>query len=1009
MIRRIAYGLAIVVAIAVAVLWLSGRTIAESALANELAKRGVLARYRVAQIGFGWQRLEQVSIGDPARPDLTADWAEVHLVADWNGVHADAVRARGVRLSGRFADGRMSWGALDRLIPKVSGGPFALPDIDVTLDDGRVALATPWGAVGAKIDGRGGLRDGFAGKLALVMPTLVISGCSAKAVTAYVDLKMREGAPGVTGPVRMARADCAGTSLGASSIAVDASLSTTLDAWRGHATLDLRGLTNRDTRAAQVTGVVGFDGSAAATTGQLAVASPSLRTGSHRLDGVTIKGRYAVHGTMLESQGAVHVAQAVPGAGMIAQMPMLLDRARGTPLAPLAAQIGTALTAAARGGAIDANYAVKGDGGQTSVLVDTLEVRSASGALLTVKGGQGMRLGTAGLFADTHATLTGGGFPKIDADIRRTPDGESRGLVHLAPLGAGDTRLAMGPVRFRALPNGYVRIATVAALDGAFDSGRVDGLTMPLVAARLADGRIVVNPGCGPVAFSRFTLENVVLTPARLEVCASDRGLTDELSVALPVLHGRIGSTPLDARAGSARINMGTGYFALAKIAVRLGSDARVTRIEGAKLDGTMRGGALAGQFAGVSGAIGKVPLLVDGGAGSWQLNKGVFDLRGTATVSDDNPAPRFNPLTADVLTLRLAHNQIIAKAILRQPGTGTAIATVDITHALGKGDGHATLDVADLRFGNSLQPEALTRLTLGVIANVKGAVSGRGEIDWTADGVTSTGRFSTDRLDFAAAFGPVDGARGTIAFTDLIGLVTAPGQVAVIDSINPGVPVLGGRVTYRLLAGQRIMVEGGRWPFAGGALVLEPTVLDMSEAQERRLTFTVQGLDAAQFIQTLQFENLAATGLFDGTIPMIFDAQGGRIEGGEIVARDGGTLSYVGDVSNAKLNSVAKMAFDALKSIRYRNLSVGLNGPLDGEMVSTINFRGVNQNPASKPTGYIARQLAGLPFKFNIVIRAPFRQLLSTAQTFQDPSILLRRIPGLPPAIQPAESEKRP
>ncbi len=1014
MIRRIALIALLVLAIGLAVLWFARRSIADDVIAQQLTKSGVPARFKVTEIGFGWQRIEQISLGDPMAPDLTADWAEVRLTADWNGVHADAIRAAGVRLRGTLVDGRISWGALDRLIPKSGGGPFVLPDLDVTLDDARIALATPWGPVGAKLEGHGGLRNGFAGKLAAVMPAATIGTCTARQATAYVDLTMRQGEPRLQGPVRVQSASCAGTSVGPASVGVDASLSKSFDAWRGQAALDVSGLTNGQVKAGQVTGSVTFEGTEAATTGRAQLASANVLAGASRLSGVSLDGSYALRGNAFDSTGAVKVARAVPDARLVAGLPGLLAKAAPTPVGPLAAQLGSAVAAAARGAAIDVTYALTSGEGGTSAKLATINARTNSGAVLQIAGGQGVRIGAAGLFADTHATLSGGGFPKIDADIRRKINGESQGLVRVAPLSAGDARLGLGPLRFLARGNGYVRIATVATLDGSFDSGRVEGLTAPLVIARLPDGRVIANPGCGPVKFARFRLETLTLAPATLNVCATGPSLTDGATVASPALRGTIGTTPLDARAASAKLSFGDGRFGLGTVKVRLGSGDRVTAIDATTLDGTMRGGALAGNFTGVVGTIAKVPLLVDAGAGNWAFAKGVLDLKGTATVSDADPHPRFNPLTADGLTLRLAHGLITANSVLRQPSSGIEVAKIDLTHELGKGIGHATLDVADLRFGKSLQPEALTRLTLGVIANVQGAVSGRSDIRWSPDGVKSTGRFSTSDLDFAAAFGPVDGASGTIEFTDLLGLVTAPGQVATIGSVNPGIPVLAGQIIYHLEAGQKIAVEGGRWPFAGGALVLEPTLLDMSEAQERRLTFRVDGLDAAQFIQTLQFENLNATGLFDGKIPMIFDAQGGRIEGGEIAARNGGTLSYVGDVTNAPLNGYARMAFDALKSIRYRNLVIGLNGPLDGEMVSTINFRGVNQNPDSKPKGFIARQLAGLPFKFNIVVRAPFRQLLSTARTFQDPTLILKRLNELPPAImpdpiQPAESEKRP
>ena len=105
-------------------------------------------------------------------------------------------------------------------------------------------------------------------------------------------------------------------------------------------------------------------------------------------------------------------------------------------------------------------------------------------------------------------------------------------------------------------------------------------------------------------------------------------------------------------------------------------------------------------------------------------------------------------------------------------------------------------------------------------------------------------------------------------------------------------------------------------------------------------------------------------------------------------------------------MNVYAKLAFDALKSLRYKHLHIALDGALDGEMVSRVDFNGVNENSVTPVKGYLARQFIGLPFVFNVTIHAPFRSLLSTARTFQDPSALIRQL-ELP--IQPVESEKRP
>src|SRR3546814_6379902 len=71
-------------------------------------------------------------------------------------------------------------------------------------------------------------------------------------------------------------------------------------------------------------------------------------------------------------------------------------------------------------------------------------------------------------------------------------------------------------------------------------------------------------------------------------------------------------------------------------------------------------------------------------------------------------------------------------------------------------------------------------------------------------------------------------------------------------------------------------------------------------------------------------FRNFAVTGLFDGRLPLLFNADGGRIVGGRLIARSpGGTLAYVGEVSEADIGGAGKLAFDALKSLKY-NAQIG-------------------------------------------------------------------------------------
>jgi hypothetical protein len=245
------------------------------------------------------------------------------------------------------------------------------------------------------------------------------------------------------------------------------------------------------------------------------------------------------------------------------------------------------------------------------------------------------------------------------------------------------------------------------------------------------------------------------------------------------------------------------------------------------------------------------------------------------------------------------------------------------------------------------------------------------------------------------------------------------------VGLIRTGIDVFDGVLRYQLLPGLKVRVEGGTWPFAGGELMLDDTILDFAQPTMKRLVFRVRGLDAARFVQQMQFSNITATGTFDGIIPMEFDQSGGRIVGGRLAARpEGGTLSYIGELTDRQLGTYGKLAFDALKSLRYSKLTIDLNGSLDGEFVAGIELDGIARDPALTTvnagggiSGMVARralgQLAKIPFEFNITVKGPFRALLATTRSFEDPSNLIQSV--LPPelkekpsttVVQPQESE---
>jgi len=288
----------------------------------------------------------------------------------------------------------------------------------------------------------------------------------------------------------------------------------------------------------------------------------------------------------------------------------------------------------------------------------------------------------------------------------------------------------------------------------------------------------------------------------------------------------------------------------------------------------------------------------------------------------------------------------------------------------------------------------------------VQGRLSGDGRIEWDGNGVKSRGRFSVTPTNLDAAFGPVDGLQTEIVFTDLLGMVTEPDQIARVRTVNPGIPAVDGVIRYQLLADQRVKIEEGRWPFHGGELILEPTIIDFDVEAKRQLTFRLVGLDAEKFLAGYDFQNMRVSGVFDGTLPMVFDQDGGRIVGGWLVSRPGGgELSYLGELSYKDMGVMANFAFEALRSIQFDEMQIGIDGNLGGELITEVRFRGLQQGSLAR-RNYITRQLAKLPIEFNVRMQAEFLSLIGNIRSIYDGDYAAQRFKGLIEAPDPVPGE---
>lgn len=1003
------------------VAWWQRNMIADRFVQNELEARGVRATYKVDKVGFRTQRIRDLVIGDPNNPDLTAKLIEVDVALNFSGANLRDVRAYGVKLRGRYADGRLTFGELDKFAHPDSTEPFEWPDIGLVVRNAQARIDTPWGVVGAGLNGRGLLRNHFDADLWLRSPGLAAGGCSAPAVKFDGKLLLEWRQPRLVGPLRTSRIDCKALGLAVASPTVDADvkLSERFDKWVGDVGFAAQSVDYPGLALSNPAGELSVDGGVTRTNFVLALEKGGLRSAPLTVRQIALNANgYAgfVDGKFaLSARGDADVAGGALDRGTIGSLRGIVRQSRDTPVGPLLARMAPVLERVGDrfDGGLDFD-AFRDFQGRSGATIGSLAFDSASGARIRQSGALTVQNGSDGwrLISGAQLALSGLNLPDITISLSPAQGNMWRGNLAIAPYATDGASIAVPGLAFNGRPGGVWTLNGQARLTGPLPGGQVGGLRLP-VSGRYNNGKFSLYDSCQTLAFDSLRLSGLRLQGQSLRLCpdsgrsmlVTGNGPTRFVANASNfAARGMLGSSPLSARSANIRFSLTDGFIAR-DVKVELGQPDARTAFNVAVLAGRF-GDAISGTLEGGSGQIGNVPLLIDEAAGNWRYLNSVLTFDSSLKVLDAEQVDRFQPMNVPDMMLTLENNIITAIGHLVEPKSGTRVADVDIRHDLTNTTGRALLAVDGLRFNDNLQPDLLTPLALGVVANVDGAVFGDGRIEWDANGVRSSGRFATRNMNLAAAFGPVEGLTTEIAFTDLLGLQTGPAQIATIASVNPGIPALNGEIRYRLLPDQQVAIESGRWPFAGGELVLEPTVLDFGVEKDRRLTFRVIGVDAEKFLAGYDFQNLRVSGIFDGTLPMIFNQDGGRIIGGALVSRPGGgEVSYLGELAYEDMGVFANFAFDALRSIRYNTLTIGVNGDLDGEIITDVSFTGLQQGSLAK-RNYITKQLARIPIQFNVKITAEFLKLIGSIRGLYDADyaaqrdlpFLLEQRQGVPP-----------
>lgn len=151
-------------------------------------------------------------------------------------------------------------------------------------------------------------------------------------------------------------------------------------------------------------------------------------------------------------------------------------------------------------------------------------------------------------------------------------------------------------------------------------------------------------------------------------------------------------------------------------------------------------------------------------------------------------------------------------------------------------------------------------------------------------------------------------------------------------DSDNGQLSVQGRKLKFDLFGGQVSTSElNYRYPQGSGAAVL-----------------TLQSLQLAELL-ALQQQDLNATGLLSGSVPVQFTDGNMSVESAQIAAESpGGFIQYEAEASVlelAKSNAGVEVVLEAMKNFQYHALQATVDYAADGKMLAKTSLKGANPN----------------------------------------------------------------
>nr|WP_295112785.1 YdbH domain-containing protein [uncultured Caulobacter sp.] len=568
---------------------------------------------------------------------------------------------------------------------------------------------------------------------------------------------------------------------------------------------------------------------------------------------------------------------------------------------------------------------------------------------LDIKGGR-TRLSTgqdARLSAPNGVVLTAGA--SMDAG-----SGAARGTLRAALAGGGLPVVKIAAPDWRA--TGGVMTSRLSIATEGFDLPPIEGVTGQVDGqARIAGGRFTLTTAkCVPVTAKAYALGDAPVTAIKAQLCPAKAPLVTA-----------------GANGWSAALRFGGGEGDLAV------AEAKLQNVKG---EATFGG----------AGGFDRSTVRIDG-----------------AAVSDVAVSKRFNTILAKG-SLGLSGGLWSGTFQATTP-VGAPLGEIRLRHVVATGKGQADIDASKLAFAKGgLQPAELSPLA-AFAQNAQGPASFTGVFAWDAQGATSRGRLVADKIDFTSPIGFVATLDGSVDFTGLAPLTTAPNQSLKIVKIDSLVPLTAIESVFQLGA-DALRLSKATFEAAKGRISIEPTDVPLEPGKTISGVIVIEHLDLGEVLAASSLaDKVKAQAVVDGRLPFTFGPEGLRFQQGKISAIQPGRIELAraaltgvqtspADSPNdapgappaqpAQVNAIQDFAYQAMENLAFDQLEAGVNSTDKGRLGILFHIKGEHDpKVAEKARVGILDLLRGRAFDKRIALPAktPVDLTLDTSLNFDE------------------------